>query len=121
VEKGVEGDHAVTRPSAFVVALNFRGVWVEEEVVEEGLWSVRVTGMEAAGRPSVVSRTWHVIGGLAAGVDIVVAVGLRCVVRAEMRVVGDEAGMRWWLVCAVGICTAVVRILGGGFGRVDVV
>ena len=57
MEKGVDGDHAVTRPSAFVVALNFRGVWVEDEDVEVGLWRVRVTGMEAAGRPSVVSRT----------------------------------------------------------------
>jgi len=97
VEKGVVGVQDVTRPSALVVPLNLR---VEEEEVvvvveEEGLCKVRVTGMEDAGRPSVVSSTWHVIGGL--GPDIL---GSRCDDRAEMRVLGDEEGMRgWW--CAV--------------------
>jgi len=112
VEKGVEGSQAVTRPSAFVVAVNLRGVAdVEVEVeVEVGLCSVSVTGIEAAGRPRVVSSTWHVMGGLGVAVDIVgVDVddvgGTRCVDRAEMRVVGDEEGMRRRrrrrLICAV--------------------
>ena len=67
------------------------------------------------------------IGGLVAGVDMVGegvdvdAVGLRCVVRAEMRVVGDEAGMRGCFVCAMGVCTVVVRILRDQSGGVAVV
>ena len=109
VAKGVEGSQAVTRPSAFVVAVNLSGVAdVEVEVVVEvevevGLCRVRVTGIEVAGRPRVVSSTWHVMGGLGAGVDIVDVDmgGRRCVDRAEMRVVGDEEGMRRRrLICA---------------------
>lgn len=90
--------HDVTRPSAFV----------REEKAREGaegeLWRVRITGIEAAGRPSVVSRTWHVIGGFWV-VDIVGGVGdlERCEVRASIRdvavevVVVGETGIRGWL------------------------
>ena len=56
----------MTRPSLFVVAMNLSGV----DEVEEGLRSVRTTGIEDPGRPMVVSRTWHVIGGFLS-VDIV--------------------------------------------------
>lgn len=48
--------HPVTRPSLLVVAE--RGV-----LGPYGDRSVSVTGIEAAGRPAVVSRTWQVIGG----------------------------------------------------------
>ena len=59
-------------------------------------WNVRVTGMEEAGRPRVVSRTWHVIGGLG---DVIVEDGVEgcdanCDDNEEIRVVGEEAGMR---------------------------
>lgn len=58
-----------TRPSALVVPLNVSVVDVKDPVlVLEALCKVKVTGMEDAGRPIVVSRTWHVIGGLGASV-----------------------------------------------------
>ena len=61
-------------------------------VVEEG-WKVSVTGILAAGRPMVVSRTWHVIGGLDSGaVDMLGGVvagavvgALSCWVMADRR------------------------------------
>jgi hypothetical protein len=79
------------------------GVEVVVEVVER---RVRVTGMEGAGLPMEVSRTWHVIGGFFS-VAIVFAVwaGLGEVVScweiAWMRcVVGVEGGMRMrWCLC----------------------
>jgi hypothetical protein len=100
LEKGEEGFQLVTRPSEFVVALNFKG---SEEVVEEGLRRVKMTGMEAPGRPMVVSRTWHVIGGFFS-VDMVWFMGVGAVVNrwfdsASMRCVAVEAGMqrvRWF-------------------------
>lgn len=66
----------------------------EEEVLEGGLCSVRVTGMETPGRPSVVSRMWHVIGGLGVGAGVaIVGVGVveggvcaNWFVRVERRV-----------------------------------
>lgn len=67
-EKGLDGAQLVTRPSLFVVAL----YWSPEEEREDGgLCSVRMTGMFAAGLPSVVSRTWHVIGGFFSDVAMV--------------------------------------------------
>lgn len=77
--KGDEGFHDVTRPSAFVVAEKCKG----DESEEGALCSVRVTGMEAPGRPSVVSRTWQVIGGLES-VDIVGG-GVKWLERAPIR------------------------------------
>ena len=87
------GVQAVTRPSVLVVAVKVVGC--AEVLVGE--CKVRVTGMLAAGRPSVVSRTWHVMGGFwgvsvaMVGVGAVVAGGFgegaRCEVRAWMRVV----------------------------------
>jgi hypothetical protein len=92
-EKGVLGVQEVTRPSAFVVAEKVRGVVavvgeVFGVVVVES--RVRTTGMLDAGRPIVVSRTWHVIGGfcdvaMLVGVgrlEAVVGVGDSCAVRA---------------------------------------
>ena len=61
-----DGSQDVTRPSALVSEEKAR---VEEELVG-GLCRVRMTGMEEAGRPSVVSRTWHVIGGFGAVVVV---------------------------------------------------
>lgn len=62
------------------------GVGVEKGVEYEEVWlgaeggggevegrSIRVTGMEGAGRPRVVSRTWQVMGGR--GSDMVLVVG----------------------------------------------
>lgn len=47
----------------------------EEDVeLERALCRVRVTGIEDAGRPTVVSRTWHVIGGFLSGDAMVEAV-----------------------------------------------
>lgn len=87
----MEAVQEVTRPSALVVALNVRE---EELVVDGGLCSVRVTGIEEAGLPRVVSRTWHVIGGLGAGVDIVGVVGCeRCELSAWMRVCAVDGGI----------------------------
>lgn len=65
--------------------------------VEGGLERVRVTGMEGAGRPRVVSRTWHVIGGLEAGAGTgvaIVVVGGRWEVRAARRWCGVVVGMQ---------------------------
>lgn len=45
----------------------------EEAEVGEG-WYVRITGMLEAGFPAVVSRTWHVIGGLTASLAMFAAV-----------------------------------------------
>lgn len=77
-------DQDSTRPSAFVedvamVVVVGVGVSFVEEEDDDGDMArdrevilERVTGMEEAGRPRVVSRTWQVIGGLAVGVDILV-------------------------------------------------
>lgn len=104
------GVQLVTRPSALVVAEKV--VVVEEAEGEEGC-KVSVTGMLGAGRPRVVSRTWHVIGGLG-GVSVaivavvVVLVGCggaaeKCPVKAEMRVVA-LSGIRFvWAVCVPGM------------------
>ena len=67
-------------------------------VVEgEAACSVSVTGMEAPGRPMVVSRTWHVMGGFASAMDCAwacvracagagaVDAGARCAAMAERR------------------------------------
>lgn len=101
-EKGVEGVQAVTRPSLFVVAVKVKvELEVEEEEEGEG-WRVRVTGMLAAGRPMVVSRTWHVIGGFAGvvvvvvivvGVGVFVALGEERCERREVRR-GVDVGIR---------------------------
>lgn len=56
-----EGVQAVTRPSAFVVAV--KATVSPSLVGPEEESSVKVTGISAAGRPVVVSRTWQVIGG----------------------------------------------------------
>ena len=84
----------VTRPSPFVLAEK----WSEEEACG-ALWKVRVTGMFAAGRPSVVSRTWHVIGGFfSVAMAIVIADGLaeveRWFERASTRAVARPVGIR---------------------------
>lgn len=89
-ENGELGVQDVTRPSALVVALYFRGVLSEEG----GLWRVRTTGIEAAGRPSVVSRTWHVIGGLVSVAMVGGGVGARW---------AERAAMRWWVVGGEGM------------------
>ena len=86
----------------FVVALKCRA---EED---GGLWSVRVTGIRAAGLPRVVSRTWHVMGGLVSVGDMVCGVcgglgrGERWVDMAWMRVVGVDAGIQVCVECWVG-------------------
>ena len=92
---GETGDQEVTRPSELVWAVKVS--CDGEEEVGGGLCRTRLTGMEGAGRPRVVSRTWHVIGGLGAVVVVVVVdivVGgcadERCVVRSESRDVGLE-------------------------------
>jgi len=51
--------HVVTRPSELVVPVKGVGGGLEGERGR----GVSVTGMEVAGRPVVVSRTWQVIGG----------------------------------------------------------
>jgi hypothetical protein len=63
---------------------------VEEE--EGAACSVNVTGIPAPGRPMVVSRTWHVIGGFAgpsamvcAGGDAGTDAGVRCAAMADRR------------------------------------
>lgn len=66
--------------------------------VVEGFRRVRVTGIEEAGLPIVVSRTWHVMGGFFS-VDIVWFVGVgavvaRCLASAEMRWVAEEEDMQ---------------------------
>ncbi len=66
------GVHETMRPSAFVVPENFGAVEEVEGNVEVEEWRVRVTGMFAPGRPSVVSRTWHVIGGFFSAAVVVV-------------------------------------------------
>jgi hypothetical protein len=69
---------------------------------------VSVTGMLAAGRPMVVSRTWHVIGGLAGGgVDIVFAV----VVVVVVEVAVGRGGERWFVTAERRVVVVVV-----GFG-----
>lgn len=67
--------------------------------------SVSVTGMEDAGRPRVVSRTWHVIGGFfSVGAAIVGGVGVeRWFVRAVRR----------WVACGVGMQLKDSFELGG--------
>jgi hypothetical protein len=99
--KGDDGVQDVTRPSLLVVPVKRRG-----EVREEGgLCKVRVTGMEGAGLPRVVSRTWHVIEGFFSMLAVVVGAGEAisggfvggrlvgmCSVRAERRWV---AGYEW--------------------------
>lgn len=97
-EKGVLGVQAVTRPSALVVALK---VLREEAEVLGEAWRVRVTGMLGAGRPSVVSRTWHVIGGFC-GVSLAIAV----LVLVD---VGDAGVVDKWRVSA---STRVVALSG---------
>lgn len=106
-EKGVLGVQAVTRPSVFVVAVKVRVVVVEEE--EEEGYRVSVTGMLAAGRPMVVSRTWHVIGGFAGVVVVIVGfvvvvvvvvlleggVGAERCERREVRRGVEGVGIRW--------------------------
>lgn len=69
---------------------------------EEGLRRVSTTGIEDPGRPMVVSRTWHVIGGFFS-VDIVdwfVGVGAmaaRWEESAERRwVAGESIDLRSW-------------------------
>jgi hypothetical protein len=107
------GAQLVTRPSPFVRPVNFNASGDNEE---GGLDSVRVTGILAAGRPRVVSRTWHVIGGLASAAAMVVAVsGVRWDVRAARRW-GAEVGMRietryadWYVLYVF-----VYRYVGGG-------
>ena len=86
--KGEDGFQEVTRPSALAVPEKVRA----EELREEGgECSVRVTGMEGAGRPREVSRTWQVIGGFCS-VDIV---GERWLDRAERRcAAAKEVGMQ---------------------------
>lgn len=79
----------MTRPSALVVAVKTRALG---DSVLGGLCRVNVMGREAAGRPSVVSRMWHVIGGLEAGVDIVGEVGEMWFLTALRRVWGAFAG-----------------------------
>jgi hypothetical protein len=65
-----EDVQVVTRPSEFVDAVKLgRDVVVEGDEDR----SVRRTGMEDAGLPIEVSRTWHVIGGLGVG-DAIAAV-----------------------------------------------
>jgi hypothetical protein len=62
-----------------------------EEVGEGDACSVNVTGIPAPGRPMVVSRTWHVIGGFAGTSAMVCAgggagtAGARCAAMAERR------------------------------------
>lgn len=69
-EEGSEaGVQATTRPSELVKEVKEATGEVEEvllllEPVGEGRRD-SVTGIPAPGRPAVVSRTWHVIGGLA--------------------------------------------------------
>lgn len=68
-----EADHSATRPSSLVVPWKESGSTVVVVVVVlfpsegAGLASVSLTLIPAAGRPMVVSRTWHVIGGFVAG------------------------------------------------------
>ena len=55
----------VIRPSELVTAVNARLVlWGED-------WQIRVAMMRAAGRPVVVSRTWHVMGSLVVILEVV--------------------------------------------------
>lgn len=101
----------MTRPSLFVVAVNLSGV----EEVEEGLSKVRMTGIEDPGRPMVVSRTWHVIGGFLS-VDIVGwlegvgAVAERWFASASMRWVAGEGIDLWWWQREVDGCGRVVGV-----------
>ena len=92
-----------TRPSEFVspVAM-IAGAEVEKGVVkEEGDGrDMRVTGMEAPGRPSVVSRTWQLIAGRGGGSAMVFVEagppgegeeedGVRCVEEVGLKL-GEE-------------------------------
>ena len=71
----MEDSQAVTRPSLFVVAVQ----WAV--VACEGERSLSFTGMEGAGRPVTVSRTWQVMKGRSAmvggvlGLRVGIAVG----------------------------------------------
>jgi hypothetical protein len=90
-----------------VVALNFR---VESEV-DEGLRRVRTTGIDAPGRPIVVSRTWHVIGGFFS-VDIVWFVGVGAVVArwfetASMRLCAEEEGIQRMCEAVEAYCRSI--------------
>lgn len=87
------GDQDVTRPSEFVVPEKL--AWASE-----GSISLRTTGMEVAGRPVTVLRTWQVIGGrVGCGCAIVYGVckmGL-CGSRPQSKV-SCETGKRKWRV-----------------------
>jgi hypothetical protein len=92
--------HEATRPSALVREVKERGVEVSR---------VRVTGMELAGLPMEVSRTWHVMGGLF-GVGIAEWAdwaGLGEVLRWD-----DRAEMRW-----VAVVEGGMRVRLGFAGR----
>ena len=86
-----------THTSPFVVPLNLTSALPLP--LAAALCSVSVTGIEAAGRPSVVSSTWQVMGGFfsVAMVALLADVApLNCFPRASMRcvAVGEEAGIR---------------------------
>jgi hypothetical protein len=95
--------HEATRPSALVREVKERSVEVSR---------VSVTGMELAGLPMEVSRTWHVMGGLV-GVDIAEWAdwadwaGLGEVLRWD-----DRAEMRW-----VAVVEGGMRVRLGFAGR----
>jgi hypothetical protein len=105
-EKGVLGVQETMRPSAFVVPENFGVEEVEDgEVDDVEEWRVRVTGIFAPGRPSVVSRTWHVIGGFFSAAVVVVDIVVGCIERL--------GGVERWFERASMRCVVDMRWVGG--------